>query len=136
MMGDWEKVRYKIDVSLYKGTKIGYKTRQIYGSALDDFNTGLDDLDAKKAELERVKNLIEDDEGRERIGSTMTSAVTLYEKLRNTVLYERSLLPPTVNAVFDSFAADEMEISSPLDGNSESFRNALALVEQLRSAKN
>jgi hypothetical protein len=130
-MGHWEQVRYKIDESVYVKTKVGIKTRKIYGAALDDFNTDLDDLEAKKAEIERVTQLIANKEDRERLSNNMTSTASFYEKLKNAVLYERSLLPATVNAVFDSFVSD-VSLGSPLDSNSESFRNAIALVEQLR----
>lgn len=136
MMGDWEKVRYKIDKSIYSKTKIGIKTREMYGSALDNFNTELEDLDSKKAEINRVNQLVANDEDREKLSASMASTASLYEKIKNAVIYERSLLPSTVNAVFDSFVSDEVHINSPLDSNSESYRQAVALVEQLRRARN
>ncbi len=135
-MSDWESIRGKVDRTLYKGTKVGFKTREIYGSALDDFNPDLEDLEDKKTAVMNAIGKISDPTHRETIEKNMTlSFAASYEKLRNTVNYERSLVPPPRplnDAVFDSFAPDEPTLA--VSFNEDSYRKGVQLIESLKRA--
>jgi hypothetical protein len=135
-MSDWQSIRGKVDRTVYKGSKVGFKTREIYGSALDDFNPDLEDLEDKKTAVMNAIGKISDPAHRETIEKNMTlSFAASYEKLKNTVNYERSLVPeprPLTDAVFDSFAPQEPAIA--VSFNEASYRKGLELIESLKRA--
>jgi len=133
-MSHWESVKSRVDKTVYsKGGKIGYKTREIFGPALDDFDPNLEDLEQKREAVHKAISKVADPTNRETLEKTMTLSIAAsYEKLRTTINYEKGLVPVTTNAVFDSFLPEETSIDS--DFNEASYRESLKLVESLRRA--
>jgi hypothetical protein len=133
-MSHWESVKPLVDKTVYgKGGKIGYKTREIFGSALDDFDPNLEDLEAKREAVHKAIGKVADPTNRETLEKSMTLSIAAsYEKLRSTINYEKTLAPAAINAVFDSFLPEETPIAS--DFNESSYRESLKLVESLRRA--
>lgn len=133
-MSNWESIKSQVDRTLYKGTKLGYKTRESFGPALDDFNPNLEELEDKRLAVQGAIAKIADPVHRDTIEKNMTLSIAgSYEKLKNTVNYERSLVPPPrplTDAVFDSFLPQEPAIADSF--NEASYRKGLKLIESLR----
>lgn len=139
-MSTWEDIRSRVDPNAYgKGGKLGYKTRTTFGSALDNFPLDLEDLEDKKTAVYSAINQVENPEEKAKLEKSLTlSIASTYEKMKNAVLYERSLAPEptvTVNSAFDAFlpeedSAPEVEISSGF--NEQSLNQALQMVERLK----
>ena len=151
MPGHWESVQNKIDQGVYgKAGKIGLKTRREFGSALDNFNTTLETPADKRAEINKAIERIEQPELRDKFTNSMTQSTTAsYDKLKNTLEYERGLLssaqPSSLNDMYDSFVPQKVfEISDAKlvendaaepTANSDSYNDALDWVQSLASGK-
>lgn len=142
MEGHWERVKDKLDRQFYKSPRLGYRTRELFGAALDDFNTDYEELDSKKDEVERVIKNIPDKEVRDKLYASMTaSTASSYDKLRAAVIHERELLykDRNVNSVYDSFLPAETKASPPKQLSTRSvfeddeYRQAVALIDRLQS---
>lgn len=146
MDNHWEKVRDRLERSYYKSPRLSYRTREMFGPALDDFNTDLEDLEAKKAEVNRVISKIQDPDSRERVQNSMgMSIASTYEKLRGAVVHEREIIysiPVTSAATFDSFlteskasprpALKRVAGAAPNVFERQSYIDALALIERCK----
>jgi len=139
MEGHWESVKDKLDRSFYKSPRIGYRTREQFGPALDDFNTELEELDAKKAEVYRVINNIPDQELREKFLNNMTMSIaSTYDKLKGAVVHERGLLYSNKisnSATYDSFLTTPEVVPAPKLSSKAPTKSVLEQEHYLEALK-